>query len=253
MNNMVSDIYQKMLASSPDAALEYVYNRWQMYNGTAAAQGSTIITPTAQSLDMLVAFFSPSSSYATTFTDNKGANTSALLGSSAYFLRPAAFTNVTSNGGVSFEVQDWSYSIGGKSLPSSFQVPNDWTIATNLAAMKSNNDLLGGLTSTLFAYNDTTYTVGPGSTVASNSAYGYVNTPLAKNYLAAYAAFVLRLNNDDEPGWISGLNSMGNTIVSNFNWRGTSTVPNGQLMNYVYAKSTASFIVKYGKQTEVVL
>jgi hypothetical protein len=246
MDGMLSAQYQKMLASSPDAIMEFPYARWQMYSGPASAQGTTIFNVSSQSLDYVVSFFSPAPSAQNTWTDSYGTNTSATLGTSTYFLRPSAFTNAN----VTFEVRDWQYSIGGRQLPA-WPVTNDLTFSQNLDTMQANRDLLGGITPTLFSLGpDTTHTIPSGSVT---SAYGYNNSPFAKNYLSAYAAFMLRLNNDSEPGWITGLNTSGNVLYNQFTWNGTGTnLTNGILQNFVFIRCTSSFVVKYGRQAEVI-
>jgi len=145
---------------------------------------------------------------------------------------------------MSLEIRDWQYTIGQTQYPGC-AVTNDITFSQNLDAMKSNRDLLSGLTLSLTTTADNTVTLPA-------SSYGYGYTPYNKNYLAAYAVFLIRLNNDDEPGWISGLNTSGNVMYNTFTWNGTGTVTAANMQNWIFMKTTASFIVKYGMQAEIV-
>ena len=72
-------------------------------------------------------------------------------------------------------------------------------------------------------------------------------------YMSAYAAFIIRLNNNEERGWISGLNTSGNVLYSQFNWNGRGANINNSLQNFVFCKTTSSFIIKAGRQTDVIL
>ena len=241
LDGVLSATYYKMLSSSPDAYLEFPYSRWSMFSSVGGTSGTTIFNNSSQSLDMVVSFFNPTTSAANQFTDSNGLNTSAIAGTSTYFMRPSSFRN--SNGSVAFELKDWQYQIGGRQLPA-WPVTNDLTYALNMDTIKANRDLLGGVTNTL---DGTTALLAP-----TTSAYGYGVTPMNQNYMTAYSTFLIRLNNDEEPGWISGLNTSGNTLYSQFTWNGTGTVNGGQLQNLVYTKCTSSFIVKYGRQAEVI-
>jgi hypothetical protein len=243
MDGMMSLMYQKMLATQPQYFQEYPYSRWSVQSQAVGASGTTIFTTNGQSLDFVVSFFSPSPASAPAFNDNKGLNTSALAGTSTYFLRPSAFNTFGSNAAtnnISFELRDWQFNIGGKYLPG-FPITNDITFSQNMDTIKSNRDLLGGITPTITNYIDSNATL-------ATSSYGYVNSPYVKNYLAAYSAFLLRLNNDDEPGWITGINCSGNVLNNQFTWNGTGNVTSSALTNFVFSKCTASFIIKYGRQ-----
>jgi len=64
--------------------------------------------------------------------------------------------------------------------------------------------------------------------------------------------FLIRLNNDDKPGWISGLNTSGNVMYNTFNWNGTGTVTAANMTNWIFMKCTSCFIVRYGMQADIV-
>jgi hypothetical protein len=111
-------------------------------------------------------------------------------------------------------------------------------------ATKANRDVLGGVTTTL-----------PGGYEEAKSPANpqYSVSQLVKAYLSAYSAFFLRLNNDDEKGWISGLNMQGNTLFSQFTWNGTGTNVNGStLQNFIFTKCTSSFVIKAGREADYV-
>ena len=266
-DNMLSAMYQKMLMSSPDAYLEIPYSRWSTANSVGGASGSTVFNVSSQSLDMCIACFSPVVSQADTFADSYGS--SSTLGSSPYFLRPSAFRGVQGSTPPRFEVIDWQYNIGGRYLPA-WNVTNDLTYAVNMDALQASRDLLGGVTTTIegaiFAAADpddvhVLYPPGPTATVTNgvvvvtpgvNDAL-YAVSPLNEAYLSAYAAFIIHLNNNEERGWISGLNTSGNVLYSQFNWNGRGANIANALQNFVFCKTTSSFIVKAGRQCDVIL
>jgi len=244
MDNMLSSQYHKMLASSPDAFLEVPFHRWATTNSVGGATGSTNFSVSSQSLDMVISIFSPLVASAPTWSDSAGINTSRALGSSTYFLRPSAFASTNNE----FEVRDWQYQINGKSVPN-WQMKNDITFANNMKALQANTDLLGGITTTLESGADGAngYPVAP----------LYPVTKVNKAYMSAYSAFIIRLNNDEERGWISGWNTAGTVATSQFNWNGTGMTKVGaavgplQIQNFIFCKCTSSLILKYGREIDV--
>jgi len=241
MDGMLSQHYHRMVAESDNVFLELPYSRWSTFSNSASPSGSTTFNVSSQSLDMLIAQFSPIVSAAAQFTDGVGGglNTSYALGSSTYFLRPSSFSNAN----VTFDVTDWQFYIGGINVPG-WNITNELTYTQTMDALKANRDLLGGVTSTLAP--------AVAHTLSLNAPQ-YTVTPLTAAYLSAYTCFMIRLNNDEEKGWISGTDMKGNSLNCQFIWTGTGTNVNGStLMNYVFAKNTASLIIKAGREADYI-
>lgn len=245
MDNALSAMYHKMVASSPSAFLEVPYHRWATFNSVGGASGSTNFSVSSQSLDMVVSIFTPTVGTNTLWGDDGASPCSAALGSSSYFLRPSAFDNTKTN----FQIRDWQYMINSRAVPQ-WPILNDITFAHNMQALQSNNDLLGGVTTTLDNASGSDVVKYPKASSGTFPAL-YKVSPGNGAYLSAYAAFIVRLNNDEERGWITGWNTAGAVATSQFNWNGTTTTANLQLQNFVFCKCTSSLIIKYGREIDI--